>query len=430
MPGYLYFTVFTGLVVILLLVAPRRPPPLRDATYLLAPAYNELPFVFVFLLVISAVPGYLGGAALAPWDWVGLALACLLALGFAVIAWRGFKANRVIAPALDAGLGQGWRAQVDADRLVNLDRGPRWARILFMPFVFGRRGVRRLGNVRYGPHRRNVLDIYRSSHRPSGAPVLIYFHSGGFFSGNKRLGAAPLLYRLAGQGWVTVSANYRLRPQADVFDHIADAKRVIAWVRENAHEHGADPSTLVVAGGSAGAYLSVMAALTQNQARYQPGFEGSDTSVSAVVGLYGWYGGYYGMGGAASEVGPLGHDASGAPPTFIAHGDLDTLATIEAARRLEGHLRSASDEPVVFAELPGGHHGFDLFYSLRYEAVVDGIEAFTAWVRAREEQRKRADGSDRQAVVAAGSGRSWAHERFVEREQEQGHHEHGRADHA
>src|SRR5690606_9365450 len=124
-------------------------------------------------------------------------------------------------------------------------------------------------------------------------------------------------------------------------------------------------------------------AQTQNDPRLQPGFEDGDTSVSAVVGLYGWYGGYYGMGGADSPTGPLGYDATQAPPFFIAHGELDTLATIEAARRLEQHLRAGSHNPVVFAELPGGHHGFDLFYSLRFEAVVDGIEAFTAWVRAR-----------------------------------------------
>jgi hypothetical protein len=36
---------------------------------------------------------------------------------------------------------------------------------------------------------------------------------------------------------------------------------------------------------------------------------------------------------------------------------------------------------VVYAELPGAQHAFDLFHSLRFEAVVDAAEAFTAWVR-------------------------------------------------
>ena len=47
-------------------------------------------------------------------------------------------------------------------------------------------------------------------------------------------------------------------------------------------------------------------------------------------------------------------------------------------------LRSASANPVVYAELPGAQHAFDLFRSLRFETVVDAIEAFAAWVRSRE----------------------------------------------
>jgi hypothetical protein len=37
----------------------------------------------------------------------------------------------------------------------------------------------------------------------------------------------------------------------------------------------------------------------------------------------------------------------------------------------------------VYAELSGGQHSFDLFHSIRFERVVDGIEAFAAWVRSR-----------------------------------------------
>ncbi len=44
---------------------------------------------------------------------------------------------------------------------------------------------------------------------------------------------------------------------------------------------------------------------------------------------------------------------------------------------------STSSNPVVYAELPGAQHTFDMFHSLRFVAVIDGIEAFTAWVRSR-----------------------------------------------
>ena len=64
------------------------------------------------------------------------------------------------------------------------------------------------------------------------------------------------------------------------------------------------------------------------------------------------------------------------------HGELDTIVLVEDARGFVEQLRSASTGPVVYAELPGAQHTFDLFHSLRYEAVVDAIEAFAAWVRA------------------------------------------------
>jgi acetyl esterase/lipase len=72
-----------------------------------------------------------------------------------------------------------------------------------------------VANLRYGDAgRRNLLDLYRSRARPSGGPVLIHVHGGGSTRGRKNSQSLPLLYRLTSQGWVCVSANYRLRPAA------------------------------------------------------------------------------------------------------------------------------------------------------------------------------------------------------------------------
>jgi hypothetical protein len=49
------------------------------------------------------------------------------------------------------------------------------------------------------------------------------------------------------------------------------------------------------------------------------------------------------------------------------------------SRRSREELRDASSNPVVYGELPWGQHAFDLFHSIRFEAVVEGIEAFAAW---------------------------------------------------
>jgi cobalt-zinc-cadmium efflux system protein len=95
---------------------------------------------------------------------------------------------------------------------------------------------------------------------------------------------------------------------------------------------------------------------------YQPGFEHVDTTVSAAVCFYGYYGRYYGQTeGERPSSCPLVLDAAHAPPLFLAHGDHDTYVSVEGARALAARLRRQSPSPVVYAELPGGQHGFDRF---------------------------------------------------------------------
>jgi acetyl esterase/lipase len=72
-----------------------------------------------------------------------------------------------------------------------------------------------------------------------------------------------------------------------------------------------------------------------------------------------------------------------APPCFVVHGDQDTLVIVEDARKFVGQLRATSTNPVVYAELPGAQHGFDLFRSRRFASVIDAIEAFITHIRSR-----------------------------------------------
>ncbi len=257
---------------------------------------------------------------------------------------------------------------------------PPYVRILFAPTFVRRCDVERVADIGYGDAgRRNRLDLYRHRSRPSGCPVLIHLHGGGFAHGRKNRESLPLLYRLASQRWLCVSANYRLGPTARFPDHLIDAKKVIAWVREHGGEYGADPTVVVVAGSSAGAHLAASAALTPNDPVFQPGFESVDTSVTAAVCLYGYYGPLDGDDAGPSSPGAL--VGSQAPPFLVAHGDHDTYVPVESARGFVGRLRRGSRRAVVYAELPGAQHSFDLFHSLRFEAVVDAVEAFCAGVR-------------------------------------------------
>jgi acetyl esterase/lipase len=343
---------------------------------------NELPFIAFYWLLASTLLAIGQGDVDSPGGWVAFGLAALTAAALLVIAWRGIRARGAVEHALSEGLGAGWHTAINPAMAARLRRRLPYPQILFAPFFVRRRDVERVANISYGDAgKENLLDVYRHRSHPSSRPTLVYMHGGRFRSGRKNHEARPLLYRLASQGWLCISANYRLSP-AQFPEHLIDVKKVIAWVREHGQEYGADPAVVFVAGSSAGGHLASMAALTVNDATFQPGFEHADTSVTAAISLYGYYGG---LDTNRLPSSPLAYVRASAPPFFVAHGDQDTLVLVEDARLFVERLRSTSLNPVVYAELPGAQHAFDLFHSIRFETVVDGVEAFAAWVRSRDE---------------------------------------------
>jgi len=351
------FGFVTSIVVFALLTAlALRPPRPRHAnpwsptvalTYLL----NEQPFLAAYLLAASTLPVLAGDVGTPGW-WLGVALTACPAAGLVALAVRARTARPALTAALDRAFGP---APVRRHRLPLL-------RILLFPFVSYRVDVRRVRNLRYGDAGRgHLLDVYHGRSRRRGSPVLVYLHGGGLRIGNKMIGGRPLLYRLASRGWVCVSANYRLGHHARYADQLDDVRRALHWVREHATEYGADPGTVFLAGGSAGAHLATTAALT-------------DPAVAGVIGLYGYYG-----AGVSPAPADLLH--AGAPPFLVVHGALDTAVPARDARRFAAELGRASARPVAYAELPGTQHNFDFFHSLRCHAVLDAVERFADQVR-------------------------------------------------
>jgi acetyl esterase/lipase len=385
--GYLITAVLAALCTVVAITAPKRPFALGLLSLFLGVVYNEAPIAVIVVLALSAVssvnqPG-MGSAV----GWAGTGLLLLTLVGLVALALRGLRTDVVVKRALNEGLGTGWREQTDPALTPKAKRHT-WVRLFAFPWVFGRRGVKRTANLSYGDAgMRNRLDVYRNASGPPGGPVLIHLHGGALMRGRKNIEARSMLYRLASEGWVCVSANYRLTPAVGFPEHLIDVKKVIAWVREHGAEYGADVSALFLAGTSAGGQLAALAGFTQNEAAYQPGFEDADTSVSAVIYLSGYYGDpdgppspyspfAYARGAASAVTSP----GARTPPFLIAHGTHDTLVPIKDARRFAEELRGTSSSPVVFAELPGGQHSFDRFDSPRFNAVVDGVQGFAAWV--------------------------------------------------
>ena len=235
--------------------------------------------------------------------------------------------------------------------------GPRrpWGRILRAPFFPGRLDVVRVRDPAYGDGPRRTLDVYHRRDRPASAPVLLHFHGGGFYSGNKAREARPLIRHLTSRcGFVCVSANYRLQPHVTLADQVADVRDTIVWVRAHAAEYGADPGRLFVAGCSAGANLAIRAVC-----------EG-ETGIAGLICRYGYYG----------DLAPRGD----MPPMLVVHGEKDMMIPASDVRAFVERVRAVSSHPVRYAELPGAYHDFDLYESIRSAAVNQAVEQFTARV--------------------------------------------------
>lgn len=362
--GYLVGIVLMALLVLAAYRPPRWPRALATITYFLGLAINEFPVFFLAMLTWSTIDTLMAGKLLkADGGWLALVFAGVVAASMVLLQVRAVGARA----AISAALGTAVPATVS----------PWLSR--FLPITLRPRSVERLSGLRYAPGgREHTLDLYRRRGLSTSAPTLIYFHGGGYFSGNKRWGGRLLLHRMAKRGWIVISANYGLRPQYGYPEHLIDAKRVIAWVHREAAGYGMHPSTIVMAGSSAGAHLATIAALTAGDPRFQPGFEDVDTRLAAVVGLYGYYGPYYGAATDRSRPpsSPFDFDPRNAPATFLVHGALDNYTPAETARALAARLAAASPRRIAYAELPGAQHGFDLAASERCQAVVDGVEVF------------------------------------------------------
>lgn len=101
--------------------------------------------------------------------------------------------------------------------------------------------------------------IYRPRETP--APVLVYFHGGGFVTGGLENEHERCL-RFAGEdGIAVVSVDYRLAPEHPFPAGFEDCYAATVWAHAHAEEFGGDAERVAVGGGSAGGALAAAVAL-------------------------------------------------------------------------------------------------------------------------------------------------------------------------
>lgn len=127
------------------------------------------------------------------------------------------------------------------------------------------------------------------------APMLVAVHGGGWQRGSRAIYDYWAPY-LAKNGYGVFAIEYRLmKPGVKTYPGaVYDVKAAIQFVRAKAGELGVDPERIGLIGDSAGAHLSALVALAQNE----PPFNSADpanpnaavsAAVKTVVGFYGVY---------------------------------------------------------------------------------------------------------------------------------------------
>jgi acetyl esterase/lipase len=335
-------------------------------------------------------------------DAVGTVAAAANLAGYAALIAGGRRAGLEVEHALADQLGPDYRNAITRDPLPD-DLSATW-QSLALPFRMRNVDVARNRRLPYAPGgRRFELDVFHHQDKPAGAPVLLQVHGGGWMIGEKDQQGIPLMLHMAARGWVCVAVNYPLSPRARWPEHLIAIKRAMQWIQEHGPEYGADPSFVAVTGGSAGGHLAAMLALSPEDKSLQPGFEDVDTSVQACIPHYGVYD-FTDESGARHTrqrldsllrryvmspdatypedyraASPLFRVSADAPPFMVIHGRNDTLVPVAEARAFVDRLREVAKNPVVYAEIPGAQHAFDIFPSFRSAGVLRGVARFLEW---------------------------------------------------
>ncbi len=108
----------------------------------------------------------------------------------------------------------------------------------------------------------NTLDVYFAPDQDD-ADVIIFFHGGAWVGGDKNeIAYLPLAF--VSQGFVVISVNYPLRPEADFNKMMHSSANAVSWVKENIGQYGGSPQKISLMGHSAGAHIALSLVLNDH----------------------------------------------------------------------------------------------------------------------------------------------------------------------
>lgn len=138
-----------------------------------------------------------------------------------------------------------------------------------------------------------VCNIYLPEDASEGGtyPVIVLVHGGGFaFETQNEALIQPVIRKGLDEGYAVVSVDCRKSSEAVFPAALSDVKAAVRYVRANADTYGFDTSSITIWGESAGAWLSLMTALTPEAEETSGDVTDSSGFSSGVTTLVDFYG--------------------------------------------------------------------------------------------------------------------------------------------
>jgi acetyl esterase/lipase len=202
-------------------------------------------------------------------------------------------------------------------------------------------------------------------------PVLVYVHGGAWMHGDKS--EAGMFARLmTAQGYLVVSVNYRLYPEAQFPAMIEDVKCAVRSLRANAAQYNLDPNRVGAVGVSAGGHLVSLLGTTDASTGWDVGeYLEQSSRVQAVIAMAGvmdlsrkfpnadieamkrvGFGEYN-----VVEASPISHVTPDDPPFLLIHGDRDELVPVEQSQLMYDRLVQ-ENVPAQLVVVKNASHSF------------------------------------------------------------------------
>lgn len=229
----------------------------------------------------------------------------------------------------------------------------------------------------YGPA---SLDIFAPANAEN-RPVVFYVHGGGWRRGSRKLVDTKPEHFTA-LGFVFVSIDYRLLPEAQVATQALDVEAAFAWVRGNIVGHGGDPRRIVALGHSAGAHLVALTGLRGGLSGVRglllDDVEAYDIAAMAADGrMRRVYGDAFNDPSQWEALSPIKYaDKPGRPPSMILWSRVRDHDA--AAKNLAAALEKAGNRVTLFDGSAYSHKEMNARIGVAGDPLTVAVDAFIA----------------------------------------------------